>query len=124
MRKLTPLFLLLATFFFVAAAVGIVYSRTRKAPVVETVHPVTLLQNHADPAELIIRTGETVRFDNGDGIDHSMYDKANSDPAATTWSVPSGGSNHVTFPQAGTFEYGDKLHPAITVKVVVYDPKK
>ncbi len=125
MRKYTSIFLIFAAFFFVALAVTLAYRQMPKTPAVETVHPVSLLSDHADPAELIIRTGETVRFDNNDGIDHSIQEKADDAGASdATWSVPPGGNARLEFKNAGTFNYFDKLHPAIVLKVIVYDPSK
>lgn len=125
MRKYTSMFLVFAAFFFAALAITVAYSRHPKTASVETVHPVALLGDHAEPGQLIIRTGETVRFDNGDQIDHDIHEKAEDDGAAAiSLRVPPAGNAKLQFNHAGTFNYFDALHPAITIKVIVYDPAK
>jgi plastocyanin len=125
MRKLPSIFLIFAAFFFVALAITVAYNQIKKGPTTETVHPVALLGDHADPDQLIIKTGETVRFDNGDGIDHSIRQQPSDEAAVdTAGSVPVGQSYRLQFKHAGTFNYFDTLHPAIKIKVIVYDPSK
>lgn len=124
MRKYTSIFLALAAFFFVALAITAAYKRAPKAVQVETVHPVALLADHADPTQLIIKTKEKVRFDNGDGIDHNMQEAVNGESSTSSFSVPPGQSTRVDFNQAGTFVVTDSLHPSISVKIIVYDPSK
>jgi hypothetical protein len=125
MRKLTPLFLLLGAFFLVAVAVGAEFGRSFTGQAPAPVHLVKLASDHAEPAELIVEQNEVIRFAAADGIEHVMVgsgDVAGTDTRSPT--LRSGDDYNLRIPRAGTYHFHDELHPAITVRIIVFDPSK
>jgi plastocyanin len=120
MRKLTPLFLLMAAFFLAAIAVGLGYERLQKnARPGGVIHVVSLLGDHAEPSLLTIKIGESVRFIAQDGIEHRI-----TDGTVDSGIVKPGEDFQVQLKNPGNSTFKDSLHPKISVEVVVYDPNK
>lgn len=115
MNKLTPLFLLLAAFFLAALAIGFNYQRAQNRHPATVVHQVALLGDHAQPSLITIKSGESVEFVAGDGVDHRL-----TDGQVDSGVVSPGEKYRVQLNHAGNTTFRDALHPKIQVLVVVY----
>ncbi len=106
---------------------------------VETgVHTVDLLGDHASPNEFAIKVGEYIQFNTKDNSTHNIAEGQGAEEGTST--VEKGHDHGVDFGESGSFGAGeaykvkiskvgayffhDHVHPAITVTVLVYDPKK
>ncbi len=121
MKKLVPVFLVFAAFFLLALAAGMTYDQARDKAPLGVAHEVSLLGDHADPDQLIIKTGESVQFSSSDNVDHNLAEDA--DGFQSGLFKPDQGYRW-QFKQAGSYDVYDRLHPKIKIKIVVYDPSK
>ncbi len=69
-----------------------------------------------DPATVTVEVGDSVTWENGDGVGHTA---TGSGGAFDTGTVSGGQSATVTFDTAGTFAYVCTIHPTMQGSVVV-----
>lgn len=67
-----------------------------------------------NPAELTIKSGQTVTWVNDDSAPHQIKSTTFNSAALST-----GQSYSFTFNQAGTFDYSCAIHPSMTGKIIV-----
>lgn len=79
-------------------------------------HTVTIRNRRFRPETITIKAGDTVVWENNDGLEHTATAK---DKSWSTKSLPGGASGAITFPQKGTYAYICKWHPTMRGKVVV-----
>lgn len=131
MAKLIPVFLVMAAFFLLALAVGLVYHHTQvqtaaaPGPVAQII---TLANETASPTDAIINMGQSVAFAAKDNLEYDLWE-VNADGSAMDNATKSGVITpekpyHVTYARAGTFVYKDHLHQAIQIRIIVIDPSK
>ena len=86
------------------------------------VHDVKIAVFQFQPAELRISPGETVRWANMDGIQHSATATAtlsDGGPVFDTMFLGKGETREATFTQPGTYTYFCRRHPSMTGTIVV-----
>jgi plastocyanin len=71
------------------------------------------------PKELSVKAGTTVKWMNGDDIEHSVTSKMDGQFDSGFFSKD--GTYEFTFAAPGTYEYLCKRHPSMTAKVVVIE---
>ncbi len=102
--------------FFVAAAMAIAVAQSSSTAPQTTVVHIASFSFHPD--NLTVHTGDTVTFQNDDGVAHTVtaddksFDSSNLDPKAKF--------SH-TFASAGTFKYSCSYHPMMKGTIVVKD---
>ena len=69
-----------------------------------------------NPAELTVKPGTTVVFDQADDIPHSVVEKNGKFHSAA---LDTGQSFSMAFPDAGEIDYYCGLHPHMTGKIIV-----
>ena len=131
-RKYT--FYVLIGFAVVVGVVGAYEARVHfKVPVKDTriIHYVALSASGADPANLLIKTGEYVEFDSKDGKTHDIasgigngdgekHDHQQGEVESGDFGPDEG--YLVLFKTVGTFYFHDHLYPNINESIGAYDP--
>ncbi len=115
----------------IVAGSALFFASHRKASIENSVHTVSLLKDHAEPAELLIKAGDTVQFNSKDGLRHnlgagtgnSVANHQHDDDAFESGQFGSDEAYRARFSTIGVYYLHDHLHPDITVTVAVYDPK-
>lgn len=113
---------------------GVAYSASQHKKVVAdtAIHQVSLMGDHAEPAELLIKVGETVQFNSKDGLSHNLGAGTGGDIEAhqhdddsfESGEFKSDEAYKARFSTVGVFYLHDHLHPKITITIAVYDPNK
>lgn len=124
MKKLVPVFLFLAAFFFVSGAMAVWYDQARANAPQPPDHTVQLLGDHADSGQIIIKLGETVQFQGNDNLSHDIHQLRADQSSLDSGLLKPSDIYTVRFREAGSFYFEDQLHPKIQVNIVVYDPAK
>src|SRR5438132_6455296 len=74
LKKLIPIFLLLASFFLVALRASISYNQARLNSIPKgQAQVIELRADHANPDHLIVQPGEIVQFNVKDGQVHNLF---------------------------------------------------
>ncbi len=107
-----------------ALAVSTSYERVSATKTFNPDHMIVLKADKAEPALIIIKTGETVGFVPQDGIAHHIKSTASSPTIFDSGELSPKDKYQIKFELAGNYDLFDVLHPKIQVKVVVYDPSK
>lgn len=79
-------------------------------------HAVSIRNSKFRPATLTIKAGDTVTWQNDDGLEHTATAR---DKSWSTKSLSGGSSGSITFTQKGTHKYFCKWHPGMKGKIVV-----
>lgn len=127
--------LITLAFLGLGAIVGVKLVSSRPALAGKVIHQVDLETDHATPALLPVKVGESVQFNTKDDLAHNIgpgqgevgEQHHQSGEHKHTNGIMSGeyGSGEAwlaKFDQPGTYYFHDHLHPKIAVTVVVYKP--
>ncbi|GAB4383778.1 cupredoxin domain-containing protein [Albidovulum sp.] len=105
-----------------AAAAAPSMACTGAAPVAARVHEVDIKLFQFQPSALTIAPGDTVRWINRDGIEHSataIETGADGKPLFDTGLFGKGESREVTFTAPGSLDYACTRHPSMKGRIVV-----
>ncbi len=100
-------------------------------PTAPAIHHVSLTEQGADPANLLIQVGEYVQFDSKDGKTHDIASGAGDGDGEhhdhTATGLESGDFKadegyRVQFKKIGSYYFHDHLKPSSTISVGVYEP--
>jgi len=81
-------------------------------------HDVTIVDFAFDPADLTIQVGDTVRWTNSGGTDHTAT--STSGPASfSSAGLATGATYEFTFTVAGVYDYQCSFHPSMTGRITV-----
>jgi len=69
-----------------------------------------------DPATVTVKVGQTVTWDNYDGVDHQVVSDSG---LFSSQPLPQNGEYSYTFTKAGTYPYHCQIHPTMTGTVIV-----
>ena len=75
--------------------------------------------NTYDPATFTIEKGERIHFSNHDSVEHSVTSDSGGSGGSFDTDIDGGEEGDVTFPNAGTFAFHCKYHPAMHGTVTV-----
>lgn len=114
--KKNKLFLICAMIVtFAATIAGYGAAKTEQAPVQASDKNTVFIQNFKfQPAEITIRKGETITWNNQDSVAHTVTGSAFQSELLST-----GQSFSQIFSEEGTFEYICKPHPYMKGKIIV-----
>lgn len=96
-----------------ASTVFAVSARAASQPVVHHVH---ISKFKFDPAEIEVKVGDIIEFDNQDFAPHTATAK---DKSFDTKDIKNNATARITTSKAGTYDYVCKYHPAMIGKVIV-----
>lgn len=100
----------------VGALVSTIFAVSALAASQPVIHHVHISKFKFDPAEIEVKSGDIIEFDNQDFAPHTATAK---DKSFDTKDIKKDGTARITAGAAGTYDYACNYHPVMVGKIVV-----